>query len=244
MSSLMTFLNASLLIGAAAFAIPLIIHLLNRSRFKSLDWGAMMFLEDALRANSRRLEWQKWLLLLLRCAIPICLALCMARPLLQNSSMTPMLAGSQTSATCLLIDNSLSMEAKFDGAGEGGKTVLDKAKRFALEAIQSAARNSRWSIDPIGANESESAGIVSRDVKRQTALIDQIPQGSGGVDFLAAMDGAIAKLAKTSESQRRILVVSDFQKTMCQDIEPTQVATLRQRYAAMPNPPSIVFLAL
>ena len=35
----MTFLNGSLAFGALAFAIPLIIHILNRSRFRTVEWG-------------------------------------------------------------------------------------------------------------------------------------------------------------------------------------------------------------
>ncbi len=54
----MMFLNAILLAGAAAFAVPLIIHLLNRSKFKTMDWGAMIFLDDALKVNTRRIQWQ------------------------------------------------------------------------------------------------------------------------------------------------------------------------------------------
>ncbi len=79
-----TFLNASLLFGAAAFTVPLIIHLLHRTRFTTIEWGAMFFLDDIRRVQTRRLEWQSLLLLLIRCLIPVLLALCMARPLISG----------------------------------------------------------------------------------------------------------------------------------------------------------------
>lgn len=235
----MTFLNASLLAGAAAFAIPLVIYLLNRSRFKTLDWGAMIFLEDAFRANSRRIEWQKWLLLLLRCAIPICLALCMARPLLQSSSVLPGIAGGSPIATCLLIDNSLSMDAKIERPSEPSISAFELAKRYAIDMIQSSARNSRWAIDALGSRSSSPIDFNSRDVERQSTVLEAMSFGSGSGDILASLDRALSGLAKSTESRRRIVVLSDFQKSMCDTIEPSQVVALRRRYEAIPNPPSI-----
>ncbi len=40
----MNFLNLALLGGAAALAIPIIIHLFHKSRFQVVKWGAMHLL--------------------------------------------------------------------------------------------------------------------------------------------------------------------------------------------------------
>ena len=48
----MTFLNWFMLLGLAGVAIPIIIHLLNRSRSRVVDWGAMRFLEASLASRS------------------------------------------------------------------------------------------------------------------------------------------------------------------------------------------------
>ena len=53
----MTLLNGLLAFGAAAFTIPLIIHLLHRSRYQTVDWGAMHLLQSSRNLNSRRLQW-------------------------------------------------------------------------------------------------------------------------------------------------------------------------------------------
>ena len=49
----MTFLNSILLFGAAAAAIPIIIHILNRRRARVVDWGAMMFLAESVASRNR-----------------------------------------------------------------------------------------------------------------------------------------------------------------------------------------------
>lgn len=75
----MNFLNVSLALGAAAVLVPLIIHLFNRSRFKVVNWGAMHLLESVIRVNRKQVQLEQLILLLIRCAIPILLALCLAR---------------------------------------------------------------------------------------------------------------------------------------------------------------------
>ena len=76
----MTFINAIMVAGVAALAVPLVIHLFHRSRPKHIYWGAMHLLEEALLENKRRLNLENLLLLLIRCLIPTLLALSMARP--------------------------------------------------------------------------------------------------------------------------------------------------------------------
>ncbi len=110
----MSFLNIFLLGGAAAFLAPLLIHLLNRTRFQSVDWGAMHLLESAIQVNSRRMQWESLLLLLMRCLIPLLLAFCLARPVLTAVQLAG-LSGSGR-ASVFLLDDSFSMD-QGDSAG-------------------------------------------------------------------------------------------------------------------------------
>ena len=57
---------------AAAASVPIIIHLLNRRRYRIVDWAAMRFLLAAQRQNVRRLRLEQWLLLAVRCASSCC----------------------------------------------------------------------------------------------------------------------------------------------------------------------------
>src|SRR5438445_3605957 len=54
--------------GLVLMAVPIIIHLLNRRRFKVVQWAAMEYLLAAMRKNRRRLKFEQWLLLAVRCA--------------------------------------------------------------------------------------------------------------------------------------------------------------------------------
>lgn len=85
----MIFLKLIMLFGLAALAIPVIIHLLNRSKARQLDWGAMRFLLASLVARRRRLILEELVLLVLRCLAVALIALAMARPFLPSSSVLP-----------------------------------------------------------------------------------------------------------------------------------------------------------
>lgn len=82
----MQFLNPALLAGALLFAVPLLIHLLNRQRHKRRPWAAMDFLLRAYKKQRSRMRNENLLLLLLRCLVPIVLALAIARPVLESAA--------------------------------------------------------------------------------------------------------------------------------------------------------------
>src|SRR5713101_6775287 len=64
------FLNAvNMVVGGALISSPIIIHLINRMRFKRLRWAAMEFLLKSQKRNRRRLIIEQLLLLFLRCLL-------------------------------------------------------------------------------------------------------------------------------------------------------------------------------
>src|ERR1700739_602970 len=69
-------------VAGAAVSVPIIIHLLNRRRFKVVTWAAMRFLLAAQEKNSRRMRLEQLLVLVVRCP-PILLlivAMCAVTP--------------------------------------------------------------------------------------------------------------------------------------------------------------------
>ena len=74
-----------LALGALAISVPIIIHLLNRRRFKEVDWAAMEFLLDAEQKNKKRVRLEHWILLLLRCLTMLLIGTLIARPFLPSN---------------------------------------------------------------------------------------------------------------------------------------------------------------
>ena len=75
----MSFLNPLFLIGLAAAAIPILIHLFTRKRPREMAFPSLEFLAEVNRSEIRRLRLRQWLLLLLRTLAIAALALAMAK---------------------------------------------------------------------------------------------------------------------------------------------------------------------
>ena len=133
----MNFLNQALLWGIAAISVPIIIHFLNRRRFRRVPWAAMRFLKVSVEQNQRRMKLEDWILLFLRCALVALLALLMARPVMEGLSGMP---GSKVAAA-IVLDNSASM-----GSREGEGTRLTLAREAAHASISRVRLLMRSSI--------------------------------------------------------------------------------------------------
>ena len=88
--------------GAVAAAGPIIIHLLNRRRFRTVSWAAMDFLREALERNRKILHIRDILLLALRVLAVVLFGLVLARPFFKGSAAGAMWHGVLL-AFCLLV---------------------------------------------------------------------------------------------------------------------------------------------
>jgi hypothetical protein len=73
-------LNPGYWIATTAVSVPIIIHLLNRLRYKRIRWAAMEFLLKSQQRNRRKLIIEQLLLLLLRCLLVLMVVLLLLRP--------------------------------------------------------------------------------------------------------------------------------------------------------------------
>ena len=129
------FVTPSLFIaGLIAISAPIIIHLLNRRRFKKIDWAAMDFLLEAQRLNRRRVKLEELILLILRCLALVLIGLLLARPSL-NVNLSGVLNAEQTERI-IVLDDSLSM-----GSGVIGETPMDRLSSVLEKEINAIVNN-------------------------------------------------------------------------------------------------------
>jgi hypothetical protein len=67
--------NGLMWLWGLAAALPLLIHLLNRRQYREETWAAMEYLLRAMRKNSRRIQIEQLLLLIIRALILVAAAL-------------------------------------------------------------------------------------------------------------------------------------------------------------------------
>ncbi|HTL52892.1 MAG TPA: BatA domain-containing protein, partial [Planctomycetota bacterium] len=130
------FANVFLWWGLGAVAIPILIHLLNRQRYRTVEWAAMEFLLKAIKKNARKLQLRDIILMLIRAAAVLCFVLALMRPVV-CSYATGGLFGRDT-VRIVVVDISGSMDAN-----DGGKTVLQST----IEAVRETARETASRID-------------------------------------------------------------------------------------------------
>jgi hypothetical protein len=199
----MTFLNAILAFGALAFTVPLVIHLLHRTQVKPIDWGAMHWLSNAVALKSRSVQWKQWLLLLLRCLIPVLLALAMSRPLVQSWLTT---GAGQPISIAILLDDSSSMQARSDNESRWNRALSE------LESISEKLPSGSSIAVVLAGDPPQLQSITDR-----ASLTDWIakwrtkPSVAGSVNIESSIRLAVEWLAKQTSPRRQILAISDFE---------------------------------
>lgn len=135
----MAFLNPLLLFGIAGIASPIVIHLLAKKKTKRVIWAAMRFLKVVIEKNQKRLTLEDLLLLLMRCALLILLALALARPSFKQGGFGGF--GDSNEAAIIALDNSASMSQS-----DGVSSKVEKAQKAAEEALDSLPAGSAAAV--------------------------------------------------------------------------------------------------
>ncbi len=200
----MAFLNPLLLWGCAAISAPILIHLLMNRKVRRMAWAAMRFLQNAVQRNEKRMRLEDLLLLLLRCAVLIFLALALARPVLRKGGAVLAAGGSE--AAVIVLDNSYSM-----GQTDGVTTRFQKAQKAAEQALDAMPPGSAAAVflmsDVVRAviPEPTSDLNLARKILRDAKLSDR------GTDAQPALQKAAETLARQTRPRKTIYLITDNQ---------------------------------
>jgi von Willebrand factor type A domain/Aerotolerance regulator N-terminal/Beta-galactosidase trimerisation domain len=197
------FYNAPLLYGLAAAGVPVLIHLLNRRKYREVPWAAMRFLLAAIRKNRRRLRVEQWLLLLIRTLVILLVVTAMARPFLE--SFGAVLPGSRTHRV-IVVDGSLSM-----GYKSGESSRFDQAKEVAGRLVKDSRRGDAISLILMGSPPRVVIGNASRDLGAVRKEIDELAQSDGGTDLVATFDKVNEVLEVLPDDQKEVVFLTDLQ---------------------------------
>ena len=190
------------LLGLAAVAVPILIHLRLRHRSRVVRFPSLMFISRAPYRSMRRRRLRDVLLLLMRCLAVALLALAFARPLWQGDAA----AGTASSSrlVVLLLDNSFSMGfgdrwQRAMAAAESAFADLDAADRGALVVYS---------------DEAELQSAPTTDAALLAAMVQDVEVAPRATSLLPAIQMARGVLAEAGELGRReLLIVSDFQRS-------------------------------
>ncbi len=198
----MGFLNAAFLIGLAAAAVPVIIHLLNRRRVKRVRFSSLEFLEEVNRQRMRRINLRRILILILRTLAILALVLAFARPTLRSGFL---FAGSVPKNVVVCLDASYSM-----GLEEETGSVFDTARRLAKEIVDEAGAGDAVNLVVFAKRAEPALERGTRNKSVVKAAIDRAELSRETTAIRAGIDRALLLIDESDVDGGEIYVVSDF----------------------------------
>jgi hypothetical protein len=201
----MNFLNAILLAGAAAFVIPLLIHLLNKRKVQTVRWGAMHLLQEVLKQRKRRFRIEQWLLLMTRIAIPIVLALCLARPVMSALNQIP---GFGKTSAAFVLDDSFSMRTPVANGTAAGQSRQDIQR-----IMDNLPKGSDAQVILAGGRPRPLMDQSTSQLDLLTKRLADAPSLSGPLNANELFQTAGAALKDAPNVVREVVVISDFQES-------------------------------
>ncbi len=194
----MSFVNWIFLLGGFAVVGPVIAHMLAKPRYRRVLFTMLRFLHAGQTESQSRRKLRDLLILLLRCAIIVLIAMLFARPILHTRRGPE----EGRSVYYLGLDNSMSM-AYSDGSGSYFGKLVDSA----VDYIRSADDESMFNICTLG------SGDWASDLSKEQALAEVKGLRIGAVstnisEFFSALKAARGR--EHSGDIASVFVVSDF----------------------------------
>lgn len=218
--------------GLLLASLPIIIHILNRRRFRTVEWAAMDFLLRAMRKNRKRLRFEQWMLLATRCLVLALLGLALARPLsCADTSMAGV--GQKTGLHVFIIDNSYSMAYEADRPG--ARTHFDHAKHLVERMIDALASGGE-SVAVITAARPAAAVLAKPTFNLQQArsAVGRIVQSHGGTDLAGALRLA-NEIGRENEQQanKNLYLLTDATRSAWQSGDAESIRSQAQELAKL-----------
>lgn len=194
----MSFLNPLFLLGLAAVAVPVIVHLVRRTRAPRVEFPSLMFVRRIPQRTIRRRRMQNWLLFALRCLAFMLLVFAFVRPYF-GSGQADTNRGQR--ANVILLDTSFSLRygARFDQAKQRARAIIDET-----------GGNEPTAIVTFGQSY-EAQNKFTTDLGQLKSTLDSIKPDSTATDYAQALRGAEGLFKDTAAADKRIVLISDFQ---------------------------------
>ncbi|MFP6658392.1 MAG: BatA domain-containing protein [Pirellulales bacterium] len=193
-----TFVTPLMLGGGLLVAVPIVLHLVMREKPKHLVFPAMRFIQNRREANRKKLRLRHLLLLALRCATILLLALALARPVFQSAGF---FMGKAPVSAALVFDTRPRMAYKHQN-----ETRLQLAKQLGQQVIEQIPRDSDLVV--LDAGTSRSRFDIDRGAAAQR--IEQLEITYAPNDLVAMLDGALSVLRKSDKRHKEVFVFTDL----------------------------------
>jgi hypothetical protein len=200
------------LAGCALISLPIIIHLINRMRFKKIKWAAMEFLLKSQKKNRRRLIIEQLILLALRCLLILLAVLLVSRYLGFSLEFHP-----KNTQHYILLDDSLSMTDHWRDEGDD-KDSFRLAKELIVKEIAKNVLQARTAQNVVVVTLSDTNRRVfdqrlnDQSIQDLQKALEDLECTFLRIDLSKGVEAAKEMLDKVPQDQRVLHIVSDFRQ--------------------------------
>ncbi len=208
----MTFLNPFVLFGLAAAAIPILLHLLNLRKLKTIDFSTLRFLKELQKTSIRKLKAQQIILLILRTLIVIFSVLAFSRPTIKST--LPSIGTHAKSSIIVVLDNSLSM----DITDEDGNR-FSKAKKLTSEILGALEEGDEMAFIPLSSLIKNRKRSFSRNFAWLKEEIDHCSVNPATASLNDGLRAAQGLLDASLHVNKEIYILTDLQQQEIHSLE-------------------------
>jgi hypothetical protein len=194
-------LTPAFLVGLAALAVPLLVHLIRRERQDAVEFPSLMFISRIPQRTVQRRRIRNWWLFALRCLALILLVGAFARPFVERSA--DVVAAGAAREVVILLDRSYSM---------GYADRWDRARAAAREAINALGPADRAALVVFDAT-ANTLVMPTGDAARLRAALDGATVGAGVTRYTPALKVAQSILGASELTRLEAVLISDFQRS-------------------------------
>lgn len=199
----MNFSNPAFLFALSAIAIPIIIHLFNFRKFKTVYFSNVRFLKEVKQETQAKSKLKHLLVLAARILAISFLVFAFAQPYIPSDNKKAIVGDK---AISIFIDNSFSMDA----INKNG-TLLDEAKKRAKEIVSAYKPTDRFQLFT---NDFEGKHQRLLNKEEFTELIDEIKISPATRTIKEISARAFDVLQQSGIKNKQLFVLSDFQKSV------------------------------
>lgn len=223
------FAAGGMLLWGLVALLPILLHLLRRRRSRTVQWGAMQFLQAAIARRAQQFQFWRLLLLCLRIAAVLVIAAALARPMLEAAISEADAGRSPPRLRVLVLDTSYSMQTlvatgeEAGGPTDGGnRSRFQAAQEAAAEVCRSSAAGDGFLLLTMSDPPQTIIHSVSERADQTRSEIQRLSAGEGRADLpatLAAVEAAIRDAVQNGwTGPIDVLVFSDLQQSTWQSL--------------------------
>ncbi|CUS96637.1 N-terminal double-transmembrane domain-containing protein, partial [Candidatus Kryptonium thompsonii] len=203
----MTFLNPTFLFALFASAIPVLIHLFNLRRLRTVEFSSIKFLKELQRSRIRSLKIKQIILLIVRVLAIVFLVLAFSRPVIKGYLFNPIVAGQARSSVVIILDNTLSM-ASIDERGR----FINQAKAIAQRIADLLTESDEFALIRLSEVPEAATGGFVHNISFLRKLIDETEFTYTHKSLAEAFVSAGEIIERAKNLNREVYIISDLQK--------------------------------